>query len=75
MNVAEGWLAYRAQDVRAAEARVRQQVPDDFLMRKAAAGVTVACAEVLRERRGGIYGSRVVLLIGTGNNVAPTPPR
>ena len=43
---------------------------DDTLIRKAAAGLAVVCAEVLRERTGGVNGRRVVLLVGTGNNGA-----
>jgi hydroxyethylthiazole kinase-like uncharacterized protein yjeF len=40
------------------------------LIRKAAAGLAVVCAGVLRERAGGVNGRRVVLLVGTGNNGA-----
>jgi hydroxyethylthiazole kinase-like uncharacterized protein yjeF len=68
MREAGVWSAYRAEDVRAGAARVLPHVPDGFLMRKAAAGVAVACAEALRGRCGGVYGRRVVLLVGTGNN-------
>jgi len=43
-------------------------VPDGALMRRAAAGLAAVCAELLAARPGGVYGSRVVLLIGTGDN-------
>ena len=43
---------------------------DDVLIRKAAAGLAVVCADVLRERHGGVNGRRVVLLVGTGKNGA-----
>jgi ADP-dependent NAD(P)H-hydrate dehydratase / NAD(P)H-hydrate epimerase len=47
-----------------------QSRSDDALIRKAAAGLAVVCAEVLRDRTGGTYGRRVVLLVGTGKNGA-----
>jgi hydroxyethylthiazole kinase-like uncharacterized protein yjeF len=46
------------------------QVPDGALMQRAAAGLASVCAGVLRTAQGGgrIYGSRVVVLAGTGDN-------
>ncbi len=46
------------------------QVPDGTLMQRAAAGLASVCAGVLRTAQGGgrIYGSRVVVLAGTGDN-------
>ena len=43
-------------------------VPDGALMQRAAAGLASVCATVLRANPGGIYGSRVVVLAGTGDN-------
>lgn len=63
--------AHRCEDVQAAVSRVlARSRSDDTLIRKAAAGLAVVCAGVLRERTGGAYGRRVVLLVGTGNNGA-----
>jgi len=43
-------------------------VPDGTLMQRAAAGLAAVCADLLSVHPGGVYGSRVVLLIGTGDN-------
>jgi len=43
-------------------------VPDGALMQRAAAGLASVCATVLRASHGGVYGSRVVVLTGTGDN-------
>jgi hydroxyethylthiazole kinase-like uncharacterized protein yjeF len=43
-------------------------VPDGTLMQRAAAGLASVCAAVLRAGPGGVYGSRVVVLAGTGDN-------
>jgi len=37
-------------------------------MQRAAAGLASVCADLLRTSPGGVYGSRVVLLVGTGDN-------
>jgi hydroxyethylthiazole kinase-like uncharacterized protein yjeF len=67
----EALSAHRSEDVQAAVSRVlARSRSDDTLIRKAAAGLAVVCAEVLRERTGGVNGRRVVLLVGTGNNGA-----
>jgi hydroxyethylthiazole kinase-like uncharacterized protein yjeF len=54
--------------VKAAEDKLLGRTPEGALMRKAAFGVAVRCAAMLRERTGGVAGRRVVLLIGAGNN-------
>jgi hydroxyethylthiazole kinase-like uncharacterized protein yjeF len=64
-----GW-AYRGCDVKAAVARELRRGPQDRLLRKAAAGLGVVCARELRERFGSVYGRRVALLVGSGNNGA-----
>ncbi|MFD4477288.1 NAD(P)H-hydrate dehydratase [Streptomyces sp. NPDC058471] len=56
--------AYPVETVRAAERELMARVPEGALMQRAAAGLAVVCAEVL----GKVYGSRVVLLVGSGDN-------
>ncbi|MCZ1016492.1 NAD(P)H-hydrate dehydratase [Streptomyces noursei] len=56
--------AYSVQAVRAAEQELMARLPEGALMQRAAAGLAVACAELL----GRVYGSRVVLLVGSGDN-------
>ncbi|MGW6056576.1 NAD(P)H-hydrate dehydratase [Streptomyces sp. NPDC055189] len=56
--------AYSVETVRAAERELMARVPEGALMQRAAAGLAVVCAEVL----GKVYGSRVVLLVGSGDN-------
>jgi ADP-dependent NAD(P)H-hydrate dehydratase / NAD(P)H-hydrate epimerase len=60
--------AYSVAKVRAAEAALLALVPDGALMQRAAAGLASVCADLLGVHPGGVYGSRVVLLIGTGDN-------
>ncbi|MEV6756075.1 NAD(P)H-hydrate dehydratase [Streptomyces sp. NPDC051214] len=57
-------IAYPVETVRAAERELMAKVPEGALMQRAAAGLAVVCAEVL----GKVYGSRVVLLVGSGDN-------
>jgi hydroxyethylthiazole kinase-like uncharacterized protein yjeF len=59
--------AWRVSDVRAAEEALMRTVPEGSLMQRAAAGLARRCALLLAERRG-VYGSRVLLLVGAGNN-------
>ncbi|HEX5405867.1 MAG TPA: NAD(P)H-hydrate dehydratase [Pseudonocardiaceae bacterium] len=54
--------------IRIAEDRLLARTPDGALMRKAAFGVAVQAAELLTERVGKVSGTRVVLLVGAGNN-------
>lgn len=56
--------AWRAADVRAAEEALMKTLPDGTLMQRAAAGLARRCALLL----GPVYGSRVLLLVGAGNN-------
>jgi len=63
-------VAYHSSDVQAAVARVLANVRSDTLIRKAAAGLAVVCADMLRERYGAVNGRRVALLVGTGKNGA-----
>ncbi|PKV79347.1 hydroxyethylthiazole kinase-like uncharacterized protein yjeF/hydroxyethylthiazole kinase-like uncharacterized protein yjeF [Nocardia fluminea] len=65
------WDAYRAADLLATvAAELDRQGPPDRLLRRAAAGLANICAEELDQRTGGIYGRRVAMLVGTGNNGA-----
>jgi hydroxyethylthiazole kinase-like uncharacterized protein yjeF len=56
--------AYSVETVRAAERALMARLPEGALMQRAAAGLAAACAELL----GRVYGSRVVLLVGSGDN-------
>ncbi|MET8497700.1 NAD(P)H-hydrate dehydratase [Streptomyces microflavus] len=59
--------AYSVETVRAAEAALMKRVPESALMQRAAAGLAVACGDLLR-RTGRVYGARVLLLVGSGDN-------
>ncbi|MCM2412299.1 NAD(P)H-hydrate dehydratase [Streptomyces sp. RKAG290] len=59
--------AYSVETVRAAEQALMARLPEGALMQRAAAGLAAACADLLR-RAGRVYGSRVVLLVGSGDN-------
>ncbi|WP_200258929.1 NAD(P)H-hydrate dehydratase [Streptomyces sp. HSG2] len=56
--------AYSVETVRAVESDAMAALPEGTLMSRAAAGLAAACADLL----GRVYGSRVVLLVGTGDN-------
>src|SRR5579875_1875484 len=56
--------AYPAGEVRQAERALMALVPEGALMRRAAAGLAATCAGLL----GRVYGSRVAVLAGTGDN-------
>ncbi|MER6825877.1 NAD(P)H-hydrate dehydratase [Streptosporangium sp. NPDC000563] len=56
--------AYTSDQIRAAEAALMATLPEGALMERAATGLAVVCARML----GGVYGSRVVLLVGGGDN-------
>ncbi|MFE5632815.1 NAD(P)H-hydrate dehydratase [Streptomyces sp. NPDC056543] len=58
--------AYRVETVRAAEAELMATLPEGALMQRAAAGLAAACFSLLG--RGHVYGARVVLLVGSGDN-------
>ncbi len=54
--------------VRAAEEVAFASVPEGALMQRAAHALSVTCARLLAEGSGAVVGSRVVLLVGSGNN-------
>ncbi|MEU8930628.1 NAD(P)H-hydrate dehydratase [Streptomyces sp. NPDC048409] len=56
--------AYSVETVRAAERELMARLPEGALMQRAAAGLAAACADLL----GRVYGCRVVLLVGSGDN-------
>ncbi|MEU3956570.1 NAD(P)H-hydrate dehydratase [Streptomyces achromogenes] len=56
--------AYSVETVRAAERALMARLPEGALMQRAAAGLAAACAGLL----GRVSGSRVVLLVGSGDN-------
>ncbi|MFD7260630.1 NAD(P)H-hydrate dehydratase [Streptomyces sp. NPDC059874] len=56
--------AYSVETVRGAERELMARLPEGALMRRAAAGLAAVCAGLLRR----VYGSRVVLLVGPGDN-------
>lgn len=56
--------AHTVEQVRAAESRLMAQLPEGALMQRAATGLAHAVAELL----GGVYGRRVLLLVGSGDN-------
>ncbi|MFE4858198.1 NAD(P)H-hydrate dehydratase [Streptomyces sp. NPDC056670] len=55
---------YDVTTVRAAERELMIRVPPGALMQRAAAGLAATCAGLL----GRVYGARVVLLVGSGDN-------
>jgi ADP-dependent NAD(P)H-hydrate dehydratase / NAD(P)H-hydrate epimerase len=56
--------AHEVGKVRAAERALMARLPDGALMQRAAAGLASVCARVLPA----VYGARVVLLVGGGDN-------
>ncbi|HVU90670.1 MAG TPA: NAD(P)H-hydrate epimerase, partial [Jatrophihabitans sp.] len=55
---------YPVAQIRAAEDALMAQLPKGALMARAATGLAVECGRLL----GRVYGARVVLLVGAGNN-------
>jgi hydroxyethylthiazole kinase-like uncharacterized protein yjeF len=64
----QAWLV---ADVRAAEKALMATLPEGTLMQRAAAGLARRCA-LLLEDDGGVYGARVLLLVGSGDNGGDT---
>ncbi len=56
--------AYSVETVRVAEQELMARLPEGALMQRAVAGLVAACAEFL----GRVYGTRIVLLVGSGDN-------
>jgi hydroxyethylthiazole kinase-like uncharacterized protein yjeF len=56
--------AHTVEQVREAEAALMARLPEGTLMQRAASGLATAIADFL----GSVYGARIVLLIGSGDN-------
>jgi ADP-dependent NAD(P)H-hydrate dehydratase / NAD(P)H-hydrate epimerase len=56
--------AHTVAEVRTAETALMAQVPDGALMQRAAVGLAAICSSVLER----VYGARVVVLAGSGDN-------
>ncbi|MEU6777768.1 NAD(P)H-hydrate dehydratase [Nonomuraea angiospora] len=56
--------AYTADQIRGAEHELMARLPEGALMQRAATGLAAVCADLL----GRVYGKRVVLLVGSGDN-------
>ncbi|MEO3885975.1 NAD(P)H-hydrate dehydratase [Nonomuraea sp. B5E05] len=56
--------AYTADQIRGAEHALMALLPEGTLMQRAASGLAAVCADLL----GRVYGKRVVLLVGSGDN-------
>ncbi|MDT5031162.1 MAG: ADP-dependent NAD(P)H-hydrate dehydratase / NAD(P)H-hydrate epimerase [Actinoplanes sp.] len=63
--------AWRVADVRAAEKSLMAELPEGTLMQRAAAGLARRCVRLLQDG-GGVYGARVLLLVGSGDNGGDT---
>ncbi|MEO6885579.1 MAG: NAD(P)H-hydrate epimerase, partial [Jatrophihabitantaceae bacterium] len=60
---------YSVEQVRAAEAVLMARLPDGVLMQRAAHALSAHCVQLLQDRLlGRVYGARIVLLVGGGNN-------
>ncbi|GIJ44724.1 bifunctional NAD(P)H-hydrate repair enzyme [Virgisporangium aliadipatigenens] len=64
--------AWRVSDIRSAEAALMATLPPGTLMKRAAAGLTKRVVSLLTDRFGGVYGRRVLLLVGAGDNGGDT---
>ena len=60
--------AYQVSAVRAAERALMDLLPEGTLMRRAAAGLASVGASLLARHPGYVYGARVVVLAGSGDN-------
>jgi ADP-dependent NAD(P)H-hydrate dehydratase / NAD(P)H-hydrate epimerase len=60
--------AYQVAAVRAAERALMDLLPEGTLMRRAAAGLASVCGSLLARYPGHVYGTRVVVLAGSGDN-------
>ena len=60
--------AYQVEAIRAAERALMDLLPDGALMNRAAAGLAAVCGSLLARYPGHVYGARVVVLTGSGDN-------
>ncbi|MFF3751187.1 NAD(P)H-hydrate dehydratase [Streptomyces sp. NPDC002018] len=61
-------IAYSVESVRNAERELMGRLPDGTLMGRAANGLAVVCAGLLGDLLGRVYGARVAVLAGSGDN-------
>lgn len=57
-----------AAQVRAAEEQAFLSTPEGTLMQRASHALAISCAGLLSDVRGSVVGSRVLVLVGSGNN-------
>jgi ADP-dependent NAD(P)H-hydrate dehydratase / NAD(P)H-hydrate epimerase len=60
--------AYGVDTIRGHEAAAIAQVGEDTLMQRAASGLAAAVARAAGRLRGRVYGARILVLVGPGNN-------
>src|SRR5829696_5245646 len=60
--------AYDVATIRGLEAEAIAEVGEDTLMQRAASGVAAAVARDVAALRGRVYGTKIMILIGPGNN-------
>ena len=60
--------AFDVATIRALEAEVIAEVGEDTLMQRAASGVAAAVAREARAARGKVFGAKIMILVGPGNN-------
>ena len=68
MSLRPATAAVRVATIRELEARAMADLPDGTLMQRAAAAIAVSAGSMLRDIAGRVSGSRVVLLVGSGDN-------
>jgi hydroxyethylthiazole kinase-like uncharacterized protein yjeF len=68
MTLRPATAALNVETVRALEARAMAAVPEGALMQRAAAAIAVSAGSMLRDIVGRVSGSRVLLLVGSGDN-------
>jgi len=60
--------AYFADDIRSIESRAQAELPQGTLMQRAATGVATLAIRLLQQGVGHVFGAKVVLLVGSGDN-------
>jgi hydroxyethylthiazole kinase-like uncharacterized protein yjeF len=61
-------VAYTVDKIRRMESAAMSVLGEHALMQRAARGLALIAAAELRSRRGSVYGSRVLIMVGPGNN-------
>ena len=68
MTLRPATAALRVATIRDLESRAMAELPEGTLMQRAAAAIAVSAGSMLRDVAGRVSGSRVVLLVGSGDN-------